>query len=169
LRFQVVRKGVPYNGGKPGGVCRVVQVLLSDTFVHLRCLISFLLEGPGTGTKGKRVAEDDHHLFEIKKDVEKYSVTYEPGQIENGKTWAKLSSTRDPCRWRTEENEIDEDLDEAEEAGRDFGEGDDDWERKDEEDFTLGHAWPDGLNESRGIVYVSSICCLSPSHCVERC
>jgi hypothetical protein len=104
--------------------------------------------------------------------VEKYSVTYKPGQIKNGKTWAKLSSTRDPCRWRAEENEIDEDdddedIDEAEEAGRDFGEGDDEWEWKDEEDFTLGHAWPDGLNESRGIVYVSSFCCLSLSHCVK--
>jgi hypothetical protein len=74
LRSQFVRKGVPYNGGKPGGACRVVQVPLSYTFVHLRCLVSFLFEGPGTGTKGKRVAEDDHHLFEIEKDVEKYSV-----------------------------------------------------------------------------------------------
>ncbi|KAJ2919013.1 hypothetical protein MD484_g1441, partial [Candolleomyces efflorescens] len=162
LRFQFVRKGVPFNGGKPGGVCRVVQVPLSYTFVHLRCLISFLFDGPGTGTKGKRVAEDNDHLFEIKKDVEKYNVTYKPGQIKNGKTWAKLSSTRDPCRWRAEENEIDEDddddedIDEAEEAGRDFGEGDHDWEWKDEEDFTLEHAWPDGLNESRGIVYFHS-------------
>jgi hypothetical protein len=46
-----------------------------------------------------------------------------------------LLSTRDLCRWRAEENEIDEedddeDIDEAEEAGRDFGEGDDEWEWK---------------------------------------
>lgn len=153
-----MRKGVPFSGGGLGGVCRIVQVPLSYTFVHLRCLISFLFDGPGSGTRG-RIVEDHDHLFEIKKEVERYSVTYKPGQIKKGRTWAKLSSTRDPCRWRAEENEIDEDddIDEAEEAGRDFGEGDDEWEWKDEEDFTLAHAWPDGLNESRGIVYVSLI------------
>lgn len=134
---------------------RIVQVPLSYTFVHLRCLLSFLFGGDLLDVAQGR-AED--HLFEIKKELVSYSMTYKPGQIKKGQTWAKLSSTRDPCRWREEEDAEDvddEEVDEAEEEGRALEEEHDDWEWKDEEDFTVAHAWPEGLNEERGIIYVS--------------
>ena len=153
LRFQFSRKGLRNN---KEGVYRIVQVPLSYTFVHLRCLIFFLFGG---GSK-QLTGEDDDHLFELKDNISMYAPAYKPGQIKSGYTWGKLSSTRDPCRWRGEQEEdadvdVDEDYDEAEEEGKMLEDEHSDWEWKDEQDFKLGHAWPEGLDAKRGIVYVS--------------
>ncbi|EAU81418.1 hypothetical protein CC1G_05248 [Coprinopsis cinerea okayama7 len=163
LRFQFIRKDIPYGQGKEG-VYRIVQVPLSYTFVHLRCLIAFLF-GVEVGErrrvdikgKGKALEEEDDHLFEVKKDIVQSDAEDKPGHIKSGRTWAKLSSTRDPCRWKAEEMDVDEeeDVDDADEGSRASVAPDEeeDWQWKDEEDFTLHNAWHDGLNLKRGIVY----------------
>ena len=154
LRFQLVRRGV---GPKQGGVYRVVQVPQSYTFTHLRCLISFLF-----GVRSHGGGPEDEHLFEIKKKVALYSARHKPGQIKAGKTWAKLSSVQDPCRWRSmyerdalEDDEEDEEVDENEETEVEL-EGDEggEWKWEDEEVFTVAHAWPEGVDTERGIIYV---------------
>ncbi|KAF5336380.1 hypothetical protein D9611_006552 [Ephemerocybe angulata] len=155
LRFQFVRKGIPNRkGSKGGGVHRTVQVPLSYTFVHLRCLISYLF-GKGARRSVGMGGDEQDHLFEVKNEVEPYSASYKPGQIKNGVTWAKLSSTRDPCRWQQEEeeDELEEEVDEKEEEGKLLEEEHDDWEWQDEEDFTLLHVWPDGMDSESGIIY----------------
>lgn len=89
-----------------------------------------------------------------------YSAGYKPGQIKTGKTWAKLSSARDPCRYRPEGDEDDEGAPEDDEGltgevEEVVEEEEEDWEWEAEEEFTLAHAWPWGGDLERGIVYVS--------------
>ena len=107
-----------WRGPKQGGVHQVGQVPLSYTFTHLHCLIAFLLE-----VRSRGGGPEDEHLFEIKKKVALYSARHKPGQIKVGKTWVKLSSVQDPCRWWSmyecdvlEEDEEDEEVDENEET-----------------------------------------------------
>jgi hypothetical protein len=152
LRFQFVRPGI---SPRLGGVYRVVQVPLSYNFIHLRCLIAFLYGG------GYVLDGEDKHLFEVKKRAVTYNQTYKPGQIRSGVTVAKLSSVRDPCRYRPEDdedtlldaNEKGEDDDSEAECSEDSEEGGS-WIWAAEEDFTLGHAWPRGADLARGIIYV---------------
>ncbi|KAF5350974.1 hypothetical protein D9756_008358 [Leucocoprinus leucothites] len=164
LRFQFIRTGSAST--RQGGVYRVVQVPLSYTFIHLRCLIAWLFSGlPGHGGV-------DEHLFEVKKDVSIYSHLYKPGQVKSGQTWVKLSSSQDPYRYRQgyfnddeEEREEDQLASDAEEG---FGEEEDgledcedeeqeDWKWEDEDDFTLVHAWPKGPELGRAIIYHHSL------------
>jgi hypothetical protein len=156
LRFQLVRPGMH---ARLGGVYRVVQVPLSYTFIHLRCLIAFLFGG------GYSVDSEDRHLFEVKKRVIVYNQTYKPCQIKSGVTVAKLSSVRDPCRYRPEGDEdalADATGDANEEGEEDASEVEntedteecEGWIWAEEEDFTLAHAWPRGGDLARGIIYV---------------
>lgn len=99
-----------------------------------------------------------------------YSPLYKPGQIRSGHTTVKLSNVRDPCRWRSQYgygNDSEEDeLDDSEEGEKMSEDGDevgpeeeqDDWKWEDEEDYTLGHVWPGGLDIHRGLIYVRSKC-----------
>ena len=136
---------------------RIVQVPQSYTFTHLRCLITFLF-----GVRSHGGGPEDEHLFEIKKKVALYSARHKPGQIKAGKTWAKLSSVQDPCRWRSmyerdalEDDEEDEEVDENEETEVELEEDEgDEWKWADEEVFTVAHAWPEGVDTERGIIYV---------------
>jgi len=101
-------------------------------------------------------------LFEIKKKVALYSARHKPGQIKAGKTWAKLSSVQDPCRWPSmyerdalDDEEEDEEVDENEQAEVELEEDEgDEWKWEDEEVFTIAHAWPEGVDTERGIIYV---------------
>ena len=144
-------------GPKQGGVYRVVQVPQSYTFTHLRCLISFLFGVQACGS-----GPEDEHLFEIKKKVALYSARHKPGQIKVGKTWVKLSSVQDPCRWRSmyecdalEDDEQDEEVDENEEAELELEEDEGgEWKWEDEEVFTVAHVWRDGVDTERGIIYI---------------
>jgi hypothetical protein len=141
-----------------GGVFRVVQVPLNYTFFHLRCLLGFLFGG------GCFVESEDRHLFEVKKRVIIYNQTYKPCQIKSGVTLFKLSTARDPCRYRPEDDEVvlediddnakegEEDDSEAEKS--DVSEEGGEWIWAAEEDFTLAHAWPRGGDFGRGIIYV---------------
>lgn len=155
LRFQFVRPGV---SPRLGGIYRVVQVPLSYTFAQLRCLIAFLF-GAGFGDE-----REDRHLFEVKKKLSLYSQMYKPGQIKSGFTAVKLSTARDPCRYRPE---VDEDAlstvdcqsspQQSEGDTGDFSEDADEgegWTWEPEEDYTLGHAWSRGGDLSRGVIYV---------------
>ncbi|KAF5383152.1 hypothetical protein D9615_004961 [Tricholomella constricta] len=158
LRFQFVRPGV---SPRMGGIYRIVQVPLSYTFVQLRCLIAFLFGG------GYADEQEDRHLFELKKKIVMYAQTYKPGQIRSGYTANRLSSARDPCRYRPEVDEdslwdddesakpkgevedvASEDTDEGEGEGEDPG-----WTWELEEEYTLGHAWSRGGDLTRGIIY----------------
>ncbi|KAF8067877.1 hypothetical protein FPV67DRAFT_1162912 [Lyophyllum atratum] len=159
LRFQFVRPGA---SPRMGGIYRVVQVPLSYTFVQLRCLIAFLFGG-GYGDE-----REDRHLFEVKKKIVLYAQTYKPCQIRSGYTSNRLSTSRDPCRYRPEvdedalwdddattrkpeddtENTAEEDTDEGE-----GGEDDPGWTWEAEEEFTIGHTWSRGGDLSRGIIY----------------
>ncbi|KAG5642610.1 hypothetical protein DXG03_002508, partial [Asterophora parasitica] len=155
LRFQFVRPGV---SPRMGGIYRVVQVPLSYTFIQLRCLIAFLFGG------GYADEREDRHLFEFQKKIVIYAQTYRPGQIRSGYTAVKLSSARDPCRYRPEvdEDSLCDDESSKPEGGEDFaaddtdeGEGEDPgWTWELEEEYTLGHAWSRGGDLTRGIIYV---------------
>ncbi|KAG5650262.1 hypothetical protein H0H81_000132 [Sphagnurus paluster] len=160
LRFQLVRPNV---SPRMGGIYRIVQVPLSYTFVQLRCLIAFLFGG-GYGDKS-----EDRHLFELKKKISLYAQTYKPGQIRTGFTTVRLSTARDPCRYRPEveedslrddnagtqsrgatESNVEEDTDEGE--GEDDGETSS-WTWQLEEEYTLGHFWPRGGDLASGVIY----------------
>lgn len=150
-----------------GDVHRVVQVPLSYTFTHMRCLVAFLF-GSSKFARVEGKGEEDH-LFELRKDIqppkipesdseddeeedEKQAEGSEAGRVRGGRVWAKLSTTRDPCRWRGREGELEDDEDEEQEPPDD---DDEPWLWKDEDETTLGHAWPHGMDITRGIIYVS--------------
>lgn len=148
LRFQFVRRGV---SPRQGGIYRVVQVPLSYTFVHLRCLIAYLFNG------ARQIGNDiDEHWFEIKRDTTMFSPLYKPGEIKTGQTWAKLSTVKDPCRYNFEQRlEDDEEEDELDNEGSESIPSDsEDWQWEDEGETKLGHAWPAGIDLDRGIIYV---------------
>ena len=169
LRFQFVRRA-PNISPRQGGVYRIVQVPLNYTLVHLKCLIAFLFNTPASYHRNGAInGTNDDHLFEVKSKVTMYSPLYKPGQIRSGHTTVKLSNVHDPCRWRSqygygndsEEDELDdseEDREEVNEDGDEIGpeEEQDDWKWEDEEDYTLGHVWPGGLDIHRGLIYVRS-------------
>lgn len=110
------------------------------------------------------------HLFEVHDSIRMYEDSLLPGYICSAKTWAKLSSVLDPLRFSLGYNtnggfdgDIDADLGEDEEDEEREGEGDVNgedgeedciWEA--EEDFTLGHVWPEGGDLKRGVTYVRS-------------
>uniref|UniRef100_A0A8H8CGY9 Uncharacterized protein n=1 Tax=Psilocybe cubensis TaxID=181762 RepID=A0A8H8CGY9_PSICU len=158
LRFQLVRKGVL---AKQGGVYRIVRVPMNYTFTHLRCLIAWLFHTPASYAH----ANNEEYLFEVKSKVATYSPLYKPGQIKSGVTSVKLSNKRDPARWRSnyglldEEDELSEDGGEEVEKASDIGTEDaeedeaDEWRWADEEDFTLGHVFPRGIDAEIAIVY----------------
>ncbi|KAG6895771.1 hypothetical protein C0992_012687 [Termitomyces sp. T32_za158] len=155
LRFQFVRPGV---SPRMGGIYRVVQVPLSYTFVHLRCLIAFLYGG------GFSEERKDRHLFEVKKKMMMHAITYKPGQIKQGFTAVKLSTARDPCRYKLEgdENTLDDDFIQAEDKAapsqvvsdsEESGDEEPTWQWELEEEYTLGHVWPKGIDLGAGIIY----------------
>ncbi|KAF7969759.1 hypothetical protein HWV62_26052 [Athelia sp. TMB] len=79
------------------------------------------------------------HLFEVQSSLATFkgsSFLVKPGHIRTAHTWAKLSPLHNPCSGLVEE-----------------GDGDEEWEWKAEEDFTLGHVWPEGGDLKRGITY----------------
>lgn len=151
LRFQYVRRDVhPCMGG----VYRTVRVPTNYTFAHLRALIAWLYQTPA------RHAVSDDYLFEVMNKVSMYSPLYKPGQFKSGTTAVKVSNVRDPARWQSgygldgEEDELlsQEEVDERASDAGDLIE--EDWDWADEEDFTIGHAWPMGLDPLIGIIYV---------------
>ena len=80
------------------------------------------------------------------------------GQIRSGHTWAKLSSVRDPFRRKRGKVRHDDSDDAVSDGIEDEGgEGEEDWIWEAEEDFTVGHVWPEGGDLKRGCVYVSSL------------
>lgn len=93
-----------------------------------------------------------------------YSPLYKPGQIRSGHTTVKLSNVRDPCRWRSqygyandsEEDELNDSEEDREEVNEDGESAEEDSKWEDEEDYTLGHVWPEGLDVHRGLIYVRS-------------
>lgn len=168
LRFQFVRRA-PSISPRQGGVYRIVQVPLNYTLVHLKCLISFLFNTPASYHKNGAInGANDDHLFEVKSKVTMYSPLYKPGQMRSGHTTVKLSNVRDPCRWRSQygygNDSEDDELDDSEEDREEMNENvdeegaeeQDDWKWEDEEDYTLGHVWPGGLDIHRALIYVSS-------------
>lgn len=140
-----------------GGVFRTVRVPANYTFTHLRSLITWLFDTPA------RHAPADDYLFEVKEKVAMYSQLYKPGQIKSGMTKVKISNVRDPGRWPAgygldaEEDELlsqetDVEVDERASETEDLME--EEWDWVDEEDFTLGHVWPRGLDPMIGVIYV---------------
>ncbi|KZP17513.1 hypothetical protein FIBSPDRAFT_27992 [Athelia psychrophila] len=92
------------------------------------------------------------HLFEVQDSIRMYEtagLNLKPGHIRSAHTWAKLSAMRDPFRSGRADG-LDFEREEGNVAG---GEAEDEpiWEA--EEDFTLGHVWPEGGDIQRGITY----------------
>lgn len=161
------------------GTYRIVQVPLNYTFRHLRKLLIFLFDDvPSTRghasyttrsiatTRIPRSGHEPGHLFEVQDSVRMYrpspAANAKLGQIRSGHTWAKLSSVRDPFRTRPpgrvqggDDHDEDGEQDQADEKEEDGeGEGEDDWVWEAEEDFTIGHVWPEGGDLKRACVYV---------------
>ncbi|KAF9564532.1 hypothetical protein CPC08DRAFT_685074 [Agrocybe pediades] len=151
LRFQFIRSDIP---AKKPGVHRVVRVPMNYTFAHLRSLIAWLFNTPASFHHGS--TED--YLFEVKNKCAMYDSKYKPGQIRHGSTSFKISNVRDPARWRSgygcvdEEDELNESGDEEDE-NQVTSEEEEDWTWADEEDFTIGHLFPRGLDPDIGIIY----------------
>jgi len=183
MRFQFVRKGV---SPRMGGVYRIVQVPLNYTFAHLRILVAFLFGSPASssrlGDKAGSRSEEEDYLFEVVSKATLYSPLYKPGQIKSGKTTTKLSNRRDPCRWNVgygyaddddeeeEEDELEEEslgastvLDLEDEVLAEMEEKPGEWKWESEEDYVLGHVWPDGLDIRCGIIYVRLFRSKSPT------
>lgn len=154
LRLQLVRTDRPYSR-LYNNVHRVVQIPTNYTIMHLRCLIAFLFGGSRSS-----LLQGEGHVFEIKRKIQ-LSDVYKPGQVKSGQTWAKLSSTKDPCRYRPESTLTNEE--EISRIVKDQGAGDGEeeesgeWKWYAEEDFTLERAWPKGRELFRAIVYVSHL------------
>ncbi|KAF8630471.1 hypothetical protein AX15_002902 [Amanita polypyramis BW_CC] len=149
LRFQFVCTNQP-TPRLHGGVHRIVQVPTNYTFMHLRCLIAFLF-----GDRRSILLQGEGHLFEVKRKIHLFSMNYKPGQVRFGQTWAKLSSAKDPCRYRPESNLTEV---EGKEPPSTLGktreeEEPGEWKWHAEEDFTLERAWPKGCDLARAIVY----------------
>ncbi|KAJ4468890.1 hypothetical protein J3R30DRAFT_3714390 [Lentinula aciculospora] len=161
LRFQFFRHGTSRDRE---GVYRVVQIPLSYNFKHLRTLIAFLFGGQPMSSAD----EDDEntgHLFEIRKNVVMFANRYKPGTIRRSETSVRLSSARDPYRykdewdygedWREDDDEFEDEEDELSEDGQEQAR----WEA--EEDYTLEHVWKPALNgevpdDKAAIVYFHS-------------
>ncbi|KDQ59975.1 hypothetical protein JAAARDRAFT_591811 [Jaapia argillacea MUCL 33604] len=162
-----------WKDGKDGsakdrdGPYRIVQVPANYTFKHLHKLLLFLFDLPARSavsspSKSKLSDDDDlSHLFEVQKSIVTHSAKpfSQPGHIKSGKTWAKLSSVRDPYARNISLQDAydapeDEDADgifddEEEESGE--------WSWENEDDFALGNVWPKGADQRRGIIYVSPL------------
>ncbi|KAF9063490.1 hypothetical protein BDP27DRAFT_1451233 [Rhodocollybia butyracea] len=160
LRFQFFRQGT--NRDKEG-VYRVVQVPLSYNFTHLKALIAFLFGGQA----GKEEDEETGHLFEIRKNVAMYSKLYRPGTIRKSDTTVRLSSARDPYRYKDEwdygdsPEEADEEEDEEEVDELSEGESGPEARWEAEEDYTVEHIWKPALkgrcpDDKTAIVYFHS-------------
>ena len=94
-------------------------------------------------------------MFEIKRKTQLYGF-HKPGQVRSGQTWAKLSSAKDPCRYRPESTLTKEEgISGDQGAGGNEEEESGEWKWHAEEDFTLDRAWPKGHELFRAIVYVS--------------
>ncbi|KAF8345392.1 hypothetical protein F5887DRAFT_1158904 [Amanita rubescens] len=147
LRFQLVRTDRPYSR-LYNDVHRIVQIPTNYTIMHLRCLIALLFGGSRSS-----LLQGEDHSFEVKRKIQLYSTVYKPGQVKSGQTWAKLSSAKDPCRYRPESSLA------KEEGASGVGKGDGgeeesgEWKWHAEEDFTLERAWPKGRELYRAIVY----------------
>ncbi|KAF7334292.1 hypothetical protein MSAN_02390800 [Mycena sanguinolenta] len=149
LRFQYVKRGVSRETRE--GIYRVVQVPQSYTLLHLKSLIAFLFGG-AYGQIPPSPDDDEvvpGHVFELKTDVSLYPPSFKMGQIMTGTTWTYSSSALDPYLyhpdWESEDGPTPKEN--TEEVVED--------ERKwmAEEDLTIAHAWPEGGDITRGIVY----------------
>ncbi|KAJ7150972.1 hypothetical protein C8R43DRAFT_1005790 [Mycena crocata] len=157
LRFQYLKRGVLRE--TLDGVYRVVQVPQSYTLVHLRSLMGFLFGG-AYGQEGPDPEDEEAgpgHMFEVKKHVSVHSSSYKPGQIKHGSTWAYSSSVLDPFLYYPDWDEEESADPSAPDAGSQSEDEPDD-ERKwtAEEDLTVAHAWPEGGDVSRAIIYQHS-------------
>ena len=153
LRFQLVRSRKDGHG-EGEGTYRIVQVPLNYTFRHIRKLLHFLFDDPPTTTTTTKSIEKnplgEGHLFEIQDSIKMCrTLDNKTGYIRSGRTWAKLSCVRDPFRRvRVGDNDVSI-------QGEGEGEAEEDWIWEAEEDFTVGHVWPEGGDLKRGFVYVS--------------
>jgi len=125
--------------------------------------LSWLFDTPAHYANGKNgLGDAEDYLFEVKTKAKLYSPLYKPGQLKGGVTAVKLLNVRDPGRWRSgygnslEEDELSESEDKEMVDGKSQADTEEvDYTWVDEEDYTLAHAWPAGLDPTTGIIYVS--------------
>ena len=116
--------------------------------------------------EGKKDVAWPGHLFEVKRDVvmmHKTRLRRGEMDVQKSRTWAKLSSVRDPYRFRDPPPGDDdddgtvfdnsEDLPVVEDPGE-LSEDGVEWRWEAEEHMTLARAWPAGPDLTRGVVYV---------------
>ncbi|KAH7909375.1 hypothetical protein BJ138DRAFT_1127723 [Hygrophoropsis aurantiaca] len=97
--------------------------------------------------KESSIPREPGHLFEVHRRVVMHPKGRNIGEIKEAKTWIKSSRTRDPFHYPVNTSHLSEDtLWEDNEEGQD-------WRWEAEEDFTLGQAWPNGVDASRAITY----------------
>ncbi|KAK0449605.1 uncharacterized protein EV420DRAFT_777876 [Desarmillaria tabescens] len=160
LRFQFIRPGTRREAE---GVYRIVRVPLSYTFQHLRCLISFLFGGDHEDTH-KMVDMDQYedeergHFFEVRKRIVMYQPKYRQATIRTGEPWIRLSSAKDPYRYKADWD-FDDDEDGESVCGSEVQEPQEDeedaWRWEAEDELTLANLWPEGEHPDldRGIIY----------------
>ncbi|THU97860.1 hypothetical protein K435DRAFT_838373 [Dendrothele bispora CBS 962.96] len=143
LRFQFFRPGASWKRDREG-IYRIVQVPVTYNFTHLKYLIFYLFGGQH-GIPDQDGSEFGH-LFQVRKNVAMFQPSYRPGTIKTSDPWIRLSSARDPYRYKKEWdyalNMDGNDDVEDEDASLDIEEEDDSVKWEAEEDFTLAHIWP---------------------------
>jgi len=165
LRFQLIHPRADGRDSKRDGVYRVVQVPLNYTLAHLRKLIAYVFDpakkdeitvpynlrcppnklsrtvssAKGKGKESATPTDFIGHLFEVQKQAK-----VQDGVIEEGLTWVKSSTARDPYHYAGNDLQDTLFLDDENDKWR--------WEA--EEDIQLAKVWPKGGDLSKAIVYV---------------
>ena len=142
---------LPYDAQ---GVYRIVQVPLSYTFRHLHKLLLFLFSGDPNPAPpaAPRSPPPRGYLFEAHDQV---LMGPRPGQIASARTWAKLSSVRDPYYSAQSILSLVESAEHDDALANALDIEGDDWRWETEEDLSLAHIWETkGGDVHHAITYV---------------
>ncbi|KAF5352957.1 hypothetical protein D9758_007927 [Tetrapyrgos nigripes] len=141
LRFQFLDPNSRWKRDKEG-INRIVQVPLTYNFTHLKYLIYYLFGG-----QHKLEDKSDSelgHSFQVVREVEMFNPKYRLGMVRKSQPWIRLSSAKDPYRYKKEWDFMLRSDEESDEEESNDGQDDEteepvQWEA--EEDFTLAHIW----------------------------
>lgn len=103
--------------------------------------------------------EERGHFFEVRKKIVMYQPKYRQATIRSGEPWIRLSSAKDPYRykadWDFDDDKDGESVCGSEEEQEPSEEEEDPWRWEAEDELTLANLWPDAKHPDfdRGIIY----------------